>query len=120
MNDGRILILEWRRCEPPRGSLQGYMRAQFQSGLVICDIAVHQNSGKSWCSPPAKPWTRDDAVVRDENGRAKWLTVIDFANHSVRRRWSEALIAALRQQHPDALPEPPADDAQDVARRVWR
>jgi hypothetical protein len=105
-------ILEWKPLQPPRGSLLGFVRIQFPSGLILNDVGLHANSGKVWASPPAKPWVRDNIAVIDEVTRKpKYLAVVDFANHGVRRQWSEQIIRAMRSAYPELdLPADPGGE----------
>jgi hypothetical protein len=95
-------ILEWKPLQPPRGSLLGFARIQFGSGLILNDIGLHASSGKVWASPPAKPWIRENMPVIDETtGKPKYLAIVDFTTHGVRRAWSEQIVRAMRSTHPE-------------------
>ena len=82
------------------------LRIEFPSGLIINDVTLHTNSGKCWAAPPGKPWVKDGSAVIDEaTGKAKYLPVVDFATHGVRRAWSAQIVHAMRSAHPElALP----------------
>jgi hypothetical protein len=43
--------------------------------------------------------------MRDENGKAIWQPVVSFASRELSNKWSDAVLAALRQSHPLALDE---------------
>ena len=117
------IVLEWSPMNPPRGTLLGFARVGFPSGLILNDVALHANSGKIWASPPSKPWIKGTTVVIDEaTSKPKYLPVVDFQTHGVRRAWSEQVIKAMRAAHPDALPpEPDHAGAVEAAlqRRPW-
>lgn len=107
---GTVKVLDWRGRRS--GSLRGYCKVRFASGIEIADIGVHQAGSKIWAAPPSKPMlNRDGAALRDEGGKIKYAPVISFQTHGVRSSWSRQIIAALREQYPEAL----AEGAEDAA-----
>ena len=99
-------LLSWRPLEPPRGSLIGFARIQFGSGLIVRDIGIHLAGSRVWASPPAKPWVRNNQIVLNEvTQRPQYEPTLEFSNHGVRSRWSRQVLKALREAHPEiALP----------------
>lgn len=82
MTDSRPPVVLALRPPPiPGGTLKAVCDIQFPSGLLLRAVAVHVAGSRAWCSPPSP--------------------MVDFANHGVRRRWSEAILAVLRVSHPD-------------------
>ncbi len=100
---GRVRVLEWRPLA--RGSLVGFCSVQFASGMIVREIALHRMGTRAWASPPARPWTKGNELVLDENGKLKWQPLIDFATHGVRASWSHQIVAALHQAFPEAFDE---------------
>ena len=74
------VVLLFRPARVPGDTLKGLVDVQFPSGLLLRGIAVHSAGSRAWCSPPTPS--------------------IDFANHGVRHRWSEAILAELRRTNP--------------------
>jgi hypothetical protein len=105
---GRTEVLEWHPlC---RNSLRGFCRIRFPSGIEIADIPIHQgriaNMGRATRQADDRSRRRGSARRgrQDQIRRDRRLQT-----HGMRSRWSHAVIAALRDAHPDALdPEPPA------------
>jgi hypothetical protein len=75
--------------------------------MIIADVAIHTNSGKSWAQPPAKPMlNRDGQHMTGKDGKRAWVPIISFGSKDLRGKWSDAVIAALRVSHPNALDDP--------------
>ena len=45
----------------------------------------------------------DGTVLRGANGKAQYVPLVSCATKAVRDRFSEAVVTAVRQQHPGAL-----------------
>jgi hypothetical protein len=95
----RARLLDWRPLA--KNSLLGFAKVQFSSGLIVGEIAVHRSGGRVWASPPARPCIENDTLVRDAKGKAKYQSLISFANHGVQASWSRQVLRALRAVHPD-------------------
>jgi hypothetical protein len=46
---------------------------------------------------------RDGSVLRDERNKVRYTPIIEFTSKNVRDRFSDQVIAALRQGHPEAF-----------------
>jgi hypothetical protein len=95
-------LLDWRPLR--KGTLIGFAKVQFPTGLIVSEIAIHVAGSRIWASPPSRPWPKNNAVVVDEAGKPRYSAVIDFVTHGVRSSWSRQVLAALRDEHPDLLP----------------
>ena len=105
MRDQTIRIRSWRPIAKPGSTLLGFAEVQLPSGMIIADITVHSRDGKTWASPPSKMMVdRDGAIIRDGSGKAKYSPIITFTDTRTRSRWSEAVVAAVQCEHPEALP----------------
>lgn len=113
-------ILEWKAIT--KGSLLGFAKVQFPSGVIFIACGIYTGHGRVWASPAGKPMLRDGVAMRDQDDKIKWEKVVDFASREVRNRWSDTVIAALRRDYPDALP-PEQDHAAaveaDFKKRPW-
>jgi hypothetical protein len=97
-----ITIEDWKPLN--KGQLPGFTRVLLPSGLILVGCPVGLNDKGAWASPPARPQIgKDGEVLRKSSGKIKYSPVIDFASREIRRRWSDAVIAALRASHPEAL-----------------
>ncbi len=96
-------ILDWRPLR--KNSLLGFVKVELPSGMVIADVTALDGERGAWASPPSKPMIdRDGAVMRDATGKVRYTPIIEFTSKEIRNRFSESVIAALRQSHPEALP----------------
>lgn len=108
--DHAITLIEQFRPEP-HGSLLGFARVRFRSGVIVDRVTIHAAGSKAWAGAPGAPWIgKDGQLVRDERGKIQYSPVIRFADHGVRSRWSDEVIEAMRRQYPDVLPHEPTSD----------
>lgn len=95
-------ILDWRPLR--KNSLLGFAKTELPSGMVIADVTVLIGERGPWASPPSKPMVdRDGVVMKDQNGKIRYVPVIEFTSKEVRNKFSNNVIDALRQSHPQAL-----------------
>jgi hypothetical protein len=58
-----IKILDWRTLR--KGSLLGFAKVEFRSGLIISDVTILTSEKGPWASPPSKPMIgRDGAIMK--------------------------------------------------------
>jgi hypothetical protein len=100
-------LLDWRPLE--KNTLRGFCKVQFSSGLIVAEIGIHIAGSRAWAAPPSRPWIKDNATVLDDKGKPKWQPLIDFATHGVRSSWSNQVLGALRDVHPEVFRD--LDDA---------
>jgi hypothetical protein len=97
-----------------RGTLVGFVRVRFGSGLVLDDVSVHRGSDNVWCNPPARAMLDQQGnTIRDPNtGKVKYAGLIDFATTKIRASWQRQIIEALHVAFPHALDsdEPPTEN----------
>jgi hypothetical protein len=87
-----------------KNTLLGFATVRVPSGLLFHDVAIHRQNGSAWASPASKPMTdRNGGVMRDGEGRVRYTPVVSFSDKTVRTRWSNAVVAALKEQRPEAL-----------------
>jgi hypothetical protein len=117
-HQSRAKLLDFRPLKS--GSMVGFARVQFPSGLIVDGIGIHVAGSRAWASPPGRPWIEGGELVRDERGKPQYSAIISFANHGVRSRWSDAVLAAVNEVHPEILakaegsPLLPIDDRGDA------
>jgi hypothetical protein len=112
-------IRELRPVEPPKNTLVAFVKAEAPSGVVYEGCGLHVAGSRIWCSPPSIPWVRDGELVRDAKGRVQYSPIVSFANHGVRSRWSDQIVAAVRRTYPDLLPEPDSDALEAAEAARW-
>ena len=84
----------------PRNTLAGFASVEFDSGLVIHDIAIHSKGDSQWAQPPSKPQMDGAAARVDDRGKIKYVPIIEFRDQATRERWSNGVVscvAAYRQ-----------------------
>jgi hypothetical protein len=97
-----IVIEEFRALA--KNTLCGFARVRLASGMVLHDVAIHQRESRAWASPPGRPMIgRDGTQMRAADGKVQFAPTITFADRATGDRFSEAVIAALREAHPEAL-----------------
>ena len=96
-----ITISDWKPLR--KGSLRGFVTISMPSGMIVHEVSIMQSNGRAWASPPSKPMIKDGKTLVDDNGKTKYVPLIEFISKSVRDRWSSAVIAALLAKHPEAL-----------------
>jgi hypothetical protein len=77
----------------------------FGSGeLEIADVMVFSSHGKSWANLPSKPVLDQNGVhVTAENGKKMYAPFLEWSSKELRDRFSAAVVALVRAEHPDAL-----------------
>lgn len=78
-----------------RGSLVGFFDLEIGDGLTIRDCTLHEMNGLRWCGPPGKPMLTATKELVIQCGKPQYVAVIDFADRSARRRWSDAAVNAV-------------------------
>lgn len=100
-----VVIEAWRPVI--KGTLRGFLRCRFESGMILDEIAVHVggDDGRAWCSPPARPMIgADGTALRDpRTGKIKYCGLITFSTAHVRHSWQEQILRALELKHPEVL-----------------
>lgn len=100
----RAIIIE--EFKPRRsGALRGHCRVQLRSGMILEDVSIFRgDDGRCWIGMPAKPMIdRDGSVIRDERGKVKYLSMINFNTRATRDNLSDQIIAAVAAKFPEAF-----------------
>lgn len=68
--------------------------------LVLHDVSVLSASGRVWAGTPSKPMIgRDGMVLKGDNGKVRYVPVVEWADREARDRFSAGVIAAFEAQH---------------------
>src|SRR5690348_3221833 len=87
-----------------KNTLRGFCKVIMPSGMVLHDVSVHVDSGRAWASPASKAMiSKEGAVMRDAEGRVRYVPVGSFTSKSVRDRFSNSISDAVASPHPEAL-----------------
>jgi len=98
-----IKILDFRPMR--KNSLLGFAKIELPSGVIVSDVTILTGEHGPWASPPSKPMVgADGTVLRDDRGKIRYSLLIEFTSKEIRQRFSDAVVAAVRAAHPEALP----------------
>ena len=87
-----------------RQVLVGFCRVRFPSGVIFHDTAIYSRNGVAWARPGGRALLdRDERQLRDHRGHLMWAPIVSFASKETERRFSDAVIEALRRSHPAVL-----------------
>ena len=87
-----------------KGSVVGFADVTMPSGMGFVDVMIMQTGGRYWASPPSKPILEKGVQKTDpETNKPVYVQIVTFASKELKQKWSDAVIAALRISHPDAL-----------------
>ena len=96
-----VVILEWKPLR--RNTMFGFAKLQL-GAMTIIDCTVHENGDKRWCGLPAKPMIYSEGhAKRDDTGKIKYIPLAQWATKAASDRFSESVIVALLEKHPDAF-----------------
>jgi hypothetical protein len=75
--------------------------------MIIANVVIGYSHGKWWALPRSKPMIDGNgSPLRDEEtGKLPCSSIVDFRDKETRRRWSDAVIAALRVSHAEVFEE---------------
>ena len=97
-----VTLLEWRPLG--KGSLVGFVTVQIGRSLIVRDVSVLTSNGRCWAGLPGKPVIgRDGLPVKGNDGKQKYVPVLEWNNRAASDRFSESVILAIRAQFPGAL-----------------
>ena len=86
-----------------KGALRGFVNVELPNELTVTDCPVCTSGGKVWASLPSKPVLDRDGKHVEINGKRQYCAILSWADRQTADRWSEAVVALLREAHPDAL-----------------
>jgi hypothetical protein len=90
-----------------KGTLRGFARVQFASGFILDEISIHIGSddGHCWAMPPGRPMVDQvgNAIRDPKTGKVRYSGLCSFTTANIRRRWSDEIIALVREKHPEAF-----------------
>jgi hypothetical protein len=100
-----IKIRRWAPRRNQAGTMLGYIDIELASGLIINGekLMVGPN-GKHWIAPPAeRAVDKAGNPIKDAKGKQLWNAFVDFRDKVTRDRFTDQVLAALRQAHPEAF-----------------
>lgn len=95
-----VVILDWRPMK--RNSLLGFVKLQL-GALKITDVTVNTSNGRLWAGLPSKPMIdRDGNAMRNEQGKIRYVPILEWENKGTGDRFSDSVVSALEVAHPGA------------------
>lgn len=95
----QVSLIGWKSL--PRNSLRGFATIRLGKSLSIKDVAVHCSHGKRWAALPSKPQIdRDGNVLKDPNGKIKYVPILEWLDRAVAEDFSNSVIEAVEREHP--------------------
>ncbi len=96
-----VSLLDWK--EMKRNTLRGFAKVRVGKALIIHDVTVHTSHGKRWASLPSKPMMAADGIAKkDDNGKIKYVSLIEWGDKDTADSFSEGVIQAVEREHPGA------------------
>jgi hypothetical protein len=92
------------------GSMIAFVDLLMDSGLVLLSCTFHTANGKRWVNPPGRPQLDSAKKLIIENGKIAYAPVIDFADKSLRFKWSAQAVKAI-DEYLAAQSKAPTDEA---------
>jgi hypothetical protein len=100
----RLRLISWRLIV--KGGLRGFATVELPIGLKIIDVPVLVSAKGAWASLRAK--ARLDSDGRHKiggSGKPAYAAVLEWRDCDLADGFSQAVVAAVRQAHPDDLAE---------------
>jgi len=97
-----IRCIGWRPfC---RNTLRGFAAIQIaELRMTMREVAVHEQNGRTWAQPPARPWVKEGQLVRGDDGEVQYSPLFEFDDGKVRHAFSDAVIRAVLRFDEHAL-----------------
>jgi hypothetical protein len=98
-----LSIVSWKPIA--KNTLRGFACVRIgRLGLVVADVAVHQKNQSRWVSLPARAMIdRDGGLLRDDAGKIKYASILQWSDRKTADRFGAAVVEALLARFPDAL-----------------
>ena len=95
----QVSLLAWRSL--PRNSLRGFATVRLGKSLSIKDVTVHASGGRRWAGMPSKPQIdRDGNTIKGENGKIKYVPILEWLDRAVADDFSNSVIEAVEREYP--------------------
>jgi hypothetical protein len=83
-----------------KGAVVGVASVKLGRALKINDIMVLTSNGRQWANLPARQQIgKDGTVIKDDRGKPRYTTIIEWADPESRERFSAAVISAIEAEH---------------------
>ena len=87
------------------GSMVAYVDIEMPSGMIGRDFKLMRGpASEFWLAMPAiKETDRDGNPVLNDKGKPRYREFIGFRDRQTRDKFTAAVLAAVRREHPEAL-----------------
>jgi hypothetical protein len=93
-----------------KNTLRGFVNIRLANGLRVFDCPVLMSDGRAWATLPAKPQLNRDGQQVKLDGKAQYVKILEWSDRATANRFSELVVALVREHDPAALSEEPADN----------
>jgi hypothetical protein len=73
--------------------------------LKLIDVGLFTKDGRSWAALPTKPVLDSQHRHHTVNGKRQYQPAVEWRDRDLNSRWSDAVVALVRDRHPGALDE---------------
>jgi hypothetical protein len=95
-----LTCVDFRRFD--KNTLCGFATVRIeQIRLVIHDVALHRKGDARWAALPARPFVKDGQQVTDADGKAQYVTTLEFTDRATREALSHAVWISVLAAHPE-------------------
>jgi hypothetical protein len=93
-------LVSWKPIA--KGSLRSFATVELLTGLKLIDCPILIGRNGAWAGLPSKPVINRDGMQARPSGRPQFAAV-QWRSRELNDRFSEAVVALIREAHPDAL-----------------
>jgi hypothetical protein len=86
-----------------KGALRGFANIELPSGLRLNDCPLLVGKNGPFAALPTKPVIDREGRHAEVEGKRQYAPTAEWRDRDLSTRFSEALVAMVRQQHPGAL-----------------
>jgi hypothetical protein len=88
-----------------KNALRGFADVRLRNGLVISSCSVWFAHGRAWATLPSKPQIGRDGLPIKIDGRLQYTKIIQWGDRTTANRFSETVVALVRERDPSAFAE---------------
>jgi hypothetical protein len=101
-----VAVTDFHRLH--RNTLFGFATIRIaELHLEIAGVAIHQKGDKRWTALLSRPQVKDNALVREDDGKVVYSSILQFTSRAVADAFSQRVIEALIAFDPDAFAAEP-------------
>jgi hypothetical protein len=95
-----IVILDFRRFD--KNTLCGFCTIRIDPiRLIVHDICLHRRASARWVALPSRPYVRDGQHVIGDDGKPRYLPVLEWEGRKVSEAFSHAVWASVLEKYPE-------------------